>query len=52
MKLIITRVRIIKVMNTYQVSHDGKLVGTFYNKKDAKEFADMLNKMYGYIKEV
>ena len=46
MKLVITRARVIKVMNTYQVTDDGELVGTFYNKKDAKEFADMLNKMH------
>lgn len=47
MKLVIRRATILKVTDShYQVFDDGELVGTFYNKKDAKEFADMLNEMH------
>lgn len=46
MKLIIRRATILKVMNSYQVFDDGELVATFYNKEDAKEWADMLNRMH------
>jgi rhamnogalacturonyl hydrolase YesR len=46
----ITRASMLKVQdgNTvfYQVFDDGELVAKFYNKADAKEWVDMLNKMH------
>ena len=46
----ITRASMLKVQdgNTvfYQVFDDGELVAKFFNKADAKELVDMLNKMH------
>lgn len=46
MKLVIKRATILKVMNQYYVYDDGELVAKFYNREDAKEFADALNEMH------
>jgi hypothetical protein len=46
----ITRASMLKVQygNTvfYQVFDDGELVAKFYNKADAREWVDKLNKMH------
>lgn len=46
----VTRASMLKVQDGnkvfYQVFDDGELVAKFYNKADAKEFVDMLNKMH------
>jgi hypothetical protein len=46
MKLVIKRATILKVMDQYYVYDDNELVAKFYNREDAKELADKLNKMH------
>ena len=47
MRLTIKYATILKIDNhLYYVFDHNDLVAKFYNKEDAKEFADYLNKMY------
>lgn len=50
MKLTIKRATILKVntngITMYYVFDDGDLVAKFYNKEDARDFADHLNRMH------